>query len=97
MNALQGSHEGAGDSIVDDRLCVAALHAKHHVGIGDVELILNVGGKDVPVGLDILLQVVGNGNDKVAVTRNGIVELAGVELCQLDALITRHLLIEKTA
>ena len=62
-----------------------------------MELFLHLGSKDVPIGLDILLDGIGNGNDEHAVTRNGIVHLATVELSQTDAFIALHLLIEETA
>ena len=76
---------------------IGALHRPHHLGVGDVELVLDIGGEDVPVGLDVLLEVVGNGNDKHAVARDGVMKLAAVELSEADALILGHLGKEEAA
>ena len=76
VDSLQGKDEVAGYGILDDGLSIGRLHGPYHLRIGHMELVLYIGGKDIPVGLDILLQSIGNGDNKHAVARNGVVHLA---------------------
>ena len=61
-----------------------------------MELVLYVGSEHVPVGTDVFLQVVGYGDDEVAVAGDGVVQLAAMELCQTDAVVALHGLEEES-
>ena len=91
IDSLDGIDETTGHLLLDDGLSIGRLHRPHHLRICDVELFLHVGGKDVPVGLDVLLDSIGNGNDEHTVTRDGIVHLAAIELGKTDAFVLLHL------
>ena len=54
--------------------------------------LLYVRSEDVPVGAYLFLLVERYGKDDDAVTRNGVVHLSAIELCQTNALILLHLL-----
>ena len=62
-----------------------------------MEFVLNLGCKYIPVGLYVLLYIVRYGNHELTIAWDGVVQLTTVELSQLDALVTVHLLIQETS
>ena len=97
IHGLQGGDEAAGHGGVDDRLGLGALHRPDHLCVGHVELVFHLSAEDVPVGLHLLLHIVGHGDDEHAVAGDGVVQLARMELGQLHALIALPRLIEEAA
>ena len=97
VNSLDGPNKLLSHNRVDNLLGLCALHSPYHLGISYVELVLNLSGKHVPVGFNILLHVVWHSNNKLSVAWNGIMQLAAVELSQQYSLIAVHLLIQETA
>ncbi len=97
INSLNSPNKVLGYSRVDNRLGIGALHTPNHLGVGNMELVLNLGCKYIPVGLYVLLYIVRYGNHELTIAWDGVVQLTTVELSQLDALVTVHLLIQETS
>ena len=87
VDSLEGIDEVASHLSLDNRLCISTFHRPHHLSISNMELFLYISSEDVPIGLDILFQFIGNGNDKHSITRNSVVQFARIELSQTNALV----------
>ena len=97
VDSLQCPHEILGHRRFYDSLGISTFHQPLHLRVSNMELIFHLSSKDIPVGTNIFLQVVGHGNNELAIAGNGIVELARMELSQRDTFIATHGLEQEAA